>query len=80
MIGPILVAIPSEIAREHRLHQSARLAALSPAERVALAQRLGREGLVSFMTTHGVDRTTAIKRIKATRRLGRRPSASADEP
>lgn len=70
----------SRIAREHRLHQAARLAALTPAERVALAERLGREGLASFMTTHGIDRTTAIRRIKATRRLGRRPSASADEP
>jgi hypothetical protein len=70
----------SKIAREHRLRRAARLAALSPAERVALAERLGREGLASFMTAHGVDRTTAIRRIKAARRLGRRPSASADEP
>lgn len=70
----------SRIAREHRLRQAARLAALTPAERVALAERLGRDGLASFMTTHGIDRATAIRRIKATRRLGRRPSASADEP
>ena len=71
MIGPILVAIPSETAREHRLHQSARLAALSPAERVALAQRLGREGLVSFMAGNkaaaarvlGLDRKTLYRKL-----------------
>jgi hypothetical protein len=70
----------SKVAREQRLRQAQRLAALTPAERVVLAERLGRDGLASFMTTHGIDRTTAIRRIKATRRLGRRPSVSADEP
>jgi hypothetical protein len=69
----------STLGRDRRRHGVVRAAALTPAERVALAERLGREGLASFMTTHGVDRTTAIRRIKATRRLGRRPSASADE-
>jgi hypothetical protein len=69
----------SKVAREHRLRQASRLAAMTPAERVAIAERLGRDGLASFMTTHGVDRTTAIRRIKSARRLGRRPSSSADE-
>ena len=57
------------------------LAAMSPAERVALAERLGAEGILAFMTAQGVDRATAIQRIKATRRLGRRYSAcgTADE-
>lgn len=58
--------------------RAARLAAMVPGERVALALRLGEEGLAVFMATHGVDRQTAIARIKATRRLGRRRSASAD--
>jgi hypothetical protein len=70
----------STVAREQREQRASRLAALTPAERVALAEQLGRDGLASFMTTHGLDRATAIRRIKATRRLGRRPSASADEP
>jgi hypothetical protein len=47
-------------------------------ERVRLAVRLGELGLASYMSTHGVDRRTAASRIKATRRLGRRPSRSAD--
>ena len=51
--------------------------AMSPAERVALAERLGVEGLATFMATSGLDRRTAVQRIKAANRLGRRPSASA---
>jgi hypothetical protein len=56
----------------------ARLAALTPDARVALAARLGEEGLVMFMAVHGVDRLTALARTKEARRLGRRPSESAD--
>jgi len=57
------------------------LAAMSTAERIAVAERLGAEGILAFMTTHGVDRQTAIRRIKATRGLGRRYSGcgTADE-
>ena len=51
--------------------------AMSPAERVALAERLGAEGLATFMATSGLDRHAAVQRIKAANRLGRRPSASA---
>lgn len=55
----------------------ARLASMTPDERVRLAMRLGEDGLSLYMSTHGVDRRTATARIKATRRLGRRPSACA---
>lgn len=55
-----------------------RLAAMTPDARVRLAMRLGADGLVSYMRTHGVDRRTAAARIKATRRLGRRRSACAE--
>jgi hypothetical protein len=55
-----------------------RLAAMTPDERVVLAVRLGEEGLASYVETHGVDRRTAVARIKATRRLGRRPSVCAE--
>jgi hypothetical protein len=41
----------------------------------ATAQRLAR--LSPAERTHNVDRSVAIKRIKETRRLGRRASASA---
>ncbi|HEX5045129.1 MAG TPA: hypothetical protein VFV75_19700 [Candidatus Polarisedimenticolaceae bacterium] len=55
-----------------------RLAAMTPDERMCLAERLGEEGLLVYMTVQRVDRRTAAATIKATRRLGRRPSASAD--
>jgi hypothetical protein len=68
----------SAVARAVSQEQREQLAAMTPAERVALAVRLGEEGLASYMATHGLDRQTAIARIRATRRIGRRPSASAD--
>jgi hypothetical protein len=44
----------------------------------ARAVRLREEGIASYMATHGLDRRTAIARVRATRRVGRRPSASAN--
>lgn len=67
-------AVAHAVSREQR----ERLAAMTPAERVALALRMGKEGLASFMATQGVDRQTAVARIRKTRRLGRRYSACAD--
>lgn len=58
--------------------RAARLAALTPDARVSLAISLSEGGLASFMEVHGLDRRSAIARIKATRQLGRRPSRSAD--
>ena len=59
--------------------RAARIAAFTPDARVRLAIRLSEDGLASFMATHGLDRRSAVARIKATRRLGRRPSVSADQ-
>jgi hypothetical protein len=50
---------------------------MSPAEAIALARRLGEQGIAAYMVAHGVDRPTAIARIKASHRLGRRSSLSA---
>ena len=69
------------VSRSARAGQEARadrLARMTPGERVDLAFKLGERGLADYMATHGVDRRTAISRIQATRRLGRRPSASAE--
>ena len=68
--------MPSRAARSIRRAQLDRFARMSPDERVALARRLGEEGLASYMATHGVDRATAVTRIRATRRLGRPESPS----
>jgi hypothetical protein len=70
--------MPSAVAHAVSQEQRAQIAAMTPADRVALALRLGEEGLAAFVALHGVDRQTAIARIRATRRVGRRPSASAD--
>ena len=66
----------SEAAADVRQRQFERYAAMTPDERVALALRLGEEGLATYMATHGVDRRTAVARVRVTHRVGRRPSAS----
>jgi len=73
-----MAGVRSKSADEAARERARRIAAMSPAQRVALAERLGEEGIASYMATQGVDRATAIARIKATRRLGRRPSRCAD--
>jgi hypothetical protein len=65
----------SKAAADVRQRQFEQYAAMTPGERVALALRLGEEGLATYMATHGLDRRTAIARIRATHRLGRHPSA-----
>jgi hypothetical protein len=67
----------SRVAQAAAQSTARRIARLSPAERIAIAVRLADEGVASYMLTHGVERAVAIERIKATRRLGRRPSRSA---
>jgi hypothetical protein len=52
---------------------------MTPAERVALSEKLGEEGLLAFMSANGLDRDSALKAIRRSRRIGRRPSRSADE-
>ena len=69
--------MPSKVASHVSRRRVRRIAALTPAERIQLAERLGEEGVASFVITQRVDRRTAIARIKATHRLGRRHSASA---
>jgi hypothetical protein len=75
--SPYTDGMQSKVAQEVRRRQFERFAAMTPAERVALAMRLGEEGLASYMATHGVDRRTAVARITETHRVGRRHSRSA---
>jgi hypothetical protein len=74
---PILDGVRSNVARAVARRRAEQMATLTPAERVALVLRLAREGIAVYMTTHQADRRTATRHIKATRRLGRRYSASA---
>jgi hypothetical protein len=73
----LIVMSRSRVARAAAEASSHRIARLSPAERIAIAEKLREDGIASYMTAHGVDRALAVKRIKATHRLGRRASASA---
>jgi hypothetical protein len=69
----------SKLADELRREQFARYQRMTPAERVALARRLGERGLASFMRTRGLDRAAALREIRRTRQIGRRPSHCMDE-
>jgi hypothetical protein len=69
----------SKLAEQLKREQRERFAAMTPAQRVALTERLGEEGLAEYMTANGVDRATAVRAIKQSRRLGRRPSRCFDE-
>ena len=68
----------SKVAADLSRERLRRIAALSPADRIALAERLGEESVTAHMAAHAVDRRTAMAQIKATRRLGRRRSRSAE--
>lgn len=52
--------------------------ALSVDERIALALELGEEGIALLMSAQGIDREEAIRRIRRTRHIGRRPSVAND--
>jgi hypothetical protein len=75
----ILDAMRSKLAAEIKDEQRARFARMTPAERVALAGKLGEQGLAEYMSANRVDRLTAIRAIRRSRRAGRRPSRCIDE-
>ena len=60
------------VADELRIEDQRAVAAMTAAERVELAIRLGNESLAVYMATHGVDRKTALHRIRARSQHGRR--------
>lgn len=67
------------VADELRREQFERFAKMTPAERVAMSERLGEEGLAAFMSANRLDLKSALAAIRRSRRAGRRPSACADE-
>ncbi|HET8797995.1 MAG TPA: hypothetical protein VFO89_09910 [Thermoanaerobaculia bacterium] len=69
----------SPLAERLKQEQRERYAAMTPAARLALSERLGEEALAEYMAANGVDRAAAVRAIKATRRIGRRPSRCLDE-
>jgi hypothetical protein len=69
----------SHIADDIRSEQWNRFRAMTPAERVAMAERLGKEGLASYMEATGASRADALRTIRMSRRIGRKPSRCMDE-
>lgn len=62
-----------------RREQFARYAAMTPAARLRLGERLGREALATLMSAQGLDRASAVRLVRRTRRFGRRPCRCLDE-
>jgi hypothetical protein len=67
------------VADDLRREQLQRFARMTPEERLALSERLGREGLAAFMAANRLDRRSALAAIRRSRRIGRRPSRCFDE-
>lgn len=68
------------VADGHRTEDARRLSALSPAERVELALRLGDDDLEIFRAARGLDREDALHILRRTRQAGRRRCSFLDEP
>ena len=62
-----------------RQEQFAEHAELTPTARLLLGERLGEEALSLLMAAQGLDRATALRLARATRRTGRRPCRCLDE-
>jgi hypothetical protein len=67
----------SKVAAGIRAEQRAAELALSPIERLELAQRLGDEALANYVSAHGLSPEAAFAELARRRQLGRRASASA---
>lgn len=63
------------VSDDLRDEDAARIARMTPAERVRLAHRLGEANLTLFQRAHHLDRATARRRLERERQHGREPSA-----
>lgn len=66
----------SVVAETLRRDTQARVLALSPAERYALAHRLGDEDVQRHAAAHGLSLAEARRRLSAASAAGRRPSCA----
>ena len=69
----------SEVAEEVRRAQREEVLRMTPAERLALGQRLRETGLARFMAANGLTRDEAIAAIRRQRQTGRRKSQCMSE-
>ena len=66
--------VVSKLAEAHQKEQRRVERALTPVERLRLAQRLGDEAVAQFAHAHGVAPIAAVREFARRRQLGRRPS------
>lgn len=67
----------SRVAEETRAAHEARIRAMTPEQRLALAAKLRERGLADFMAATGLTREEALHRIREQRQAGRpAPSTS----
>jgi hypothetical protein len=64
----------SRVAQLLREEERARLHAMSPAERVAEALRLGRRAIAAYAAAHDIDPREAQRRLEQAAQAGRRHS------
>jgi hypothetical protein len=70
----------SSVAEALRRATIAANRAMSPAERLALALRLGDDDAALFAAAHGLSRAEAVRTLRRQRQNGRNPSRCAMEP
>ena len=75
--GPPLYSTRGSIADGLRERTIAQVLALTVAERIALAFRLGDDDLALYVRASGLDGDEARRRLRARRQIGRTPSRSA---
>lgn len=77
MPGPYYTDRVNSVANDLRAATRARVLAMPPNERIALALALGDEDLERFVQASGLGRAEALRRLRAGRQRGRTPSRCA---
>jgi hypothetical protein len=69
----------SKLMADLRRERQQRELAMTPAERLKLAGELAERSLRIYMSANRVDRETALRAVRRSRRIGRRPSRCFDD-
>jgi len=75
----LILSIMKSVADDLRAELRDEVNQLSFDERIALALRLGEEGIERFRLANGLDRETAIRILERRRQAGRTPSKCMSE-
>jgi hypothetical protein len=78
-LAGFILSIMKSVADDLRAELREETNRLSLDERIALALRLGEEGVERFRLANGLDRETAIRLLERRRQAGRTPSKCMSE-